>query len=111
MITIVGYRNNELRSDLTVEDIPTYLGDKNATLWVDLEGPTLEEASVLKDVFNFHPLTIEDCQAEIHFPKVDNYEDYLFLVMHAVSFHTPVNTFSTVEMNVFSGSNYLVTFH
>jgi len=111
MISVVGYRDNQMRMDLSIEDIPTYLNDKDATLWVDLEGPTVEETSILKDIFHFHPLTIEDCQAEIHFPKVDNYQDYLFLVVHAVSFHTPLNTFSTVEVNVFSGPNYMVTFH
>jgi len=111
MITILGYQNGELKQDLTVEDIPRYLHDKKSTLWVDLEGPTFEEAKILSDVFNFHPLTIEDCQAEIHFPKVDNYQDYLFMVVHGVNFHTPINTFTTVEMNIFAGQNYLVTFH
>jgi len=111
MISIVGFQNNELETNLSLEDIPHYLRDKKASLWVDLEGPTLEEVKILKSIFNFHPLTIEDCQAENHFPKVDNYQDYLFMVVHGVSFHTPINTFTTVEMNIFAGANYLVTFH
>jgi len=111
MLEIIGYKDNQLRTGLTLEDIPQYLQDKRASLWVDLEGPTMEEVRILEDVFHFHPLTIEDCQAENHFPKVDNYQDYLFMVVHGVKFHTPINAFTTVEMNIFAGSNYLVTFH
>lgn len=111
MITILGYRNKQYRNDISIEEIPAYLSDKSATIWVDLEGPTVEETEMLEKVFHFHPLTIEDCQADNHFPKVDNYQDYLFMVMHGVHFHTPINQFSTVETNLYSGLNFLVTFH
>jgi len=111
MITIFGCRGGEYRNNVALEEVPSYLSDKSATLWVDLEGPTVEETAILEAVFHFHPLTVEDCQADNHFPKVDNYQDYLFMVVHGVSFHTPINEFSTVEMNLYSGSNFLVTFH
>ncbi len=61
-------------------------GDKGLVLWVDLDNPTDEEVkTVLEGVFQFHPLAIEDCVTPSSLPKVEDYEDYLFMVMHAVT--------------------------
>ena len=79
--------------------------------WVDLEDPTPEETLVLEKVFHFHPLAIEDCVADLHHPKVDDYEEYLFLVVHGVRFDVPTGVFVTRELDIFLGRNYLVTFH
>jgi len=54
------------------------------TLWVDLEGPTLEELEGLGRLFHFHPLTIEDCLHGGQRPKLEEYDGYLFLVLHAL---------------------------
>lgn len=81
------------------------------TIWVDLEAPTPEEADVLSRVFSFHPLAIEDCWHEPQHPKIDDYGDYLFLVVHGVRYDSERGQFDTHEMNVFLGANYLITFH
>jgi magnesium transporter len=79
--------------------------------WVDLEDPTPEEASILETVFHFHPLAIEDCLADIHHPKADDYEDYLFIIVHGIRFDAPSDQFVTRELDIFLGRNYLVTHH
>lgn len=79
--------------------------------WVDLEDPTPEEASILERVFHFHPLAIEDCLADIHHPKADDYEDYLFIIVHGIRFDAPSDQFVTRELDIFLGRNYLVTHH
>jgi magnesium transporter len=79
--------------------------------WVDLEDPTPEEAEILDSVFHFHPLAVEDCLQDIHHPKVDDYEDYLFLIVHGIRFDAPNDQFITRELDVFLGPNYLVTHH
>jgi len=79
--------------------------------WVDLEDPTPEEALVLETVFRFHPLAIEDSVAEVSHPKADDYDDYLFLVVHGMRFDAPSGEFVTRPLNVFLGRNYLVTLH
>ncbi len=97
--------------DLEVEALRLVRADKGLTLWVDLDTPTPEEIkTVLTDVFQFHPLAIEDCVTPSALPKLEDYDDYLFLVMHAVDF-TRTEKFNTTELDFFIGKDYLVTFH
>ena len=85
--------------------------DKGLLLWVDLDNPTDEETKfVLESVFQFHPLAIEDCVAPNSLPKVEDYEDYLFIVTHAVDF-TRAEKFNTTELDLFLGRDYLVSYH
>jgi magnesium transporter len=97
--------------DLELEALRLVRADKGLLLWVDLANPTDEEIkSVLEGVFQFHPLAIEDCVTPSSLPKVEDYEDYLFLVIHAVDF-TRSEKFSTTELDLFLGRDFLVTFH
>ena len=97
--------------DLEIEALRLVRSDKGLVLWVDLDNPTDEEIkTVLTEIFQFHPLAVEDCVTPSPLPKIDDYEDYLFLVMHAVDF-TRTDKFNTTELDLFLGKDYLVTFH
>jgi magnesium transporter len=97
--------------DLELEALRLVRGDKGLILWVNLSNPTAEETkAILEGVFQFHPLAIEDCVAPSSLPKIEDYEDYLFLVMHAVDFNR-TEKFTTTELNLFLGKEFLVTFH
>jgi magnesium transporter len=97
--------------DLELEALRLVRADKGLILWVDLDNPTDEESkAILEESFQFHPLAIEDCVMPSPLPKVDDYEDYLFLVMHAVDF-TRSEKFGTTELDLFLGKDFLVTFH
>ena len=97
--------------DVEREALRLVRADKGLLLWVDLDKPTDDETKfVLETVFQFHPLAIEDCVAPSSLPKVEDYEDYLFIVTHAVDF-TRTEKFNTTELDFFLGRDYLVTFH
>ena len=97
--------------DLELEALRLVRSDKGLLLWVDLDNPTPEEIkTILEGVFQFHPLAIEDCVAPSSLPKVEDYEDYLFIVTHAVDF-TRMDKFNTTELDLFLGKDYVVTFH
>src|SRR6185369_8108794 len=76
--------------------------------WIDLEDPTVKEATLLEDPFHFHPLAIEDCLSEVHHPKLDDYESYIFVIVHGVRFDAPNDQFITRELDIFLGKNYLI---
>lgn len=97
--------------DLELEALRLVRADKGLILWVDLDNPTPEETkAVLEGVFQFHPLAIEDCVAPSDLPKIEDYEDYLFMVTHAVDFSRK-DKFATTELDMFMGKDYIVTYH
>ncbi len=97
--------------DPGLDFIKTMLFDDDAQIWVDLESPTPEEArSVLEGIFGFHPLAIEDCIAVTEQPKIDDYEKYLFAVIHALNVNQDRKV-ETLELNMFIGRNFLVSHH
>ena len=97
--------------DLELEALRLVQNDKGLVLWVDLENPTDQEVKdILEGVFHFHPLAIEDCLTPSPLPKIEDYDDYLFMVTHAVDF-TQENKFATTELDLFLGKEFLVTFH
>ncbi len=86
-------------------------GHPEAFHWIDLEDPSMKEAGILEEPFHFHPLAIEDCLSEVHHPKLDDYDDYLFFIVHGIRFDAPSDQFITRELDIFLGPNYLVTHH
>ncbi|HUG10372.1 MAG TPA: magnesium/cobalt transporter CorA [Opitutaceae bacterium] len=97
--------------DLEIEALRLIRADKGLHIWVDLDDPTDEEIKlILENVFAFHPLAIEDCVTPSSLPKIEDYEDYLFIVTHAVDF-SRAEQFNTTELDLFLGKGFLVTFH
>jgi magnesium transporter len=99
------------RLNLAPQDMLQALGEAQGLLWVSLERPTEAEVqSILHDVFRVHPLSIEDTlSTEYQAPKVDNFTEYIFLVMHALQPGFPAQALETMELDLFLGHNYLVT--
>jgi len=84
--------------------------DSGAMVWVDMAAPTPEEARILSDVFHFHPLSVEDAQSALQFPKIEAYPNYLYAVLHGIDVESE-QRFATRDIDFFLGSNYLVTVH
>ena len=112
MITTLVYRDHKLTPlKPGVESLAALRQEPGVLLWVDLNQPTTEEVTaVLETVFGFHPLTIEDCVADSPLPKIEDYGDYLYLVAHSIAYQAG-NGFTTSELDLFLGPNYLVTYH
>src|SRR6476660_10467584 len=110
---ILVYRpgNQKIIEGLTVDDLPELLKEKSAVIWVDMEAPTEVDERVLLDVFHFHPLTVEDCRENRHYPKVEEFPGYLYLIVHGVRADTSPDHFNTIELDAFLGPNYVITYH
>lgn len=80
-------------------------------VWVDLNSPTPDEARILSDVFHFHELAVEDALSEIHHPKVEQYDSYLYLILHGIDFRESEHCFRTQDVDFFVGEQFLVTVH
>jgi magnesium transporter len=77
--------------------------------WVHLDTPTLEEASQLAERYGWHPLDLEDVLSRRQRPKVDEYPDYLFGVLHFPVYDKAIQRLNAAELDLFVGSAWLVT--
>lgn len=79
--------------------------------WLNIEEPTERETAYLAEHYPFHPLDLDDCLSKIQRPKIDEYKDYLFLVLHFPVFNKESRVTTTSQVSVFIGGNYLITLH
>lgn len=98
----------ELIEDFAAE---AFTEHPDAYHWIDLEDPTVKESTILEDPFRFHPLAIEDTLSEVHHPKIDDYDDYIYCIVHGIRFDAPTDQFVTRELDIFLGRNFLITHH
>src|SRR3990170_3339373 len=88
------------------------LADKDGLVWLDLTVRSEEGASVLRDVFAFHELTVEDCVSPRVDPaRIDDYGDHLFVIVQAITGYEPDKELEPVEVDFYLGPNYVVSCH
>jgi magnesium transporter len=106
-------QDGTLRTNLSSDQINTALKDEQGLLWLDLMDDAPEACKpILQETFGFHPLAVEDALQEVHVPKLDDWGQYLYLVLHAIDFDTQNGEeLNTLELDVFLGQNYIVTYH
>jgi magnesium transporter len=97
--------------DLPFSALRSALADQEGLVWVDLvEADNEEITKVLVNQFHFHPLAIEDCQSDgYQTPKLDDYGEYLFLIVQSLTKNGVFEDEPTRELNVFLGKNFVVT--
>jgi magnesium transporter len=79
--------------------------------WVSINNPDEKAIASLRRTYKFHPLDLEDCLSEIQRPKIDDYDTYLFLVLH-IPVRAPRKKYiKTSELKIFIGQNFLITLH
>jgi magnesium transporter len=85
----------------TVED--------NGLRWIHIERPRLAEREWIAEHFDFHPLAFEDLVSRNQRPKVDVYDDYLFIVLYFPSYEKATGRLKAVELDLFVGPDYVIT--
>jgi len=79
--------------------------------WLDIPQPTEADVDHLRRHFPLHPLDIEDLLGSLQRPKLDEYDDYLFLVLHMPLYDKERRVTTPTEVNLFVGPDYLVSLH
>src|SRR6201989_988709 len=77
--------------------------------WINIERPRAVDMSWLEEHFDFHPLDYEDVRSRNQRPKVDEYDDYLFIVLHFPRYDKTVGRLNAAEVDIFVGPDYLIT--
>jgi magnesium transporter len=77
--------------------------------WINIERPGPLEQGWLEEHFEFHPLDYEDIRSRNQRPKIDEYDDYLFIVLHFPVFDKKIGRLNGEELDIFIGPDYLIT--
>jgi magnesium transporter len=77
--------------------------------WIHIERPRNADRAWLEERFDFHPLDYEDVLSRNQRPKIDEYEDYLFIVLHFPRFDKQVKRLNAAELDLFVGPDFLIT--
>ena len=77
--------------------------------WEHITNPTEDDFRYLLEDFNFHPLDIDDCRGTNQRPKIDEYDDYYFLILHFPYFDKGNKNVRTREVKIFWGKDFIIT--
>jgi magnesium transporter len=83
----------------------------NGLAWINIEKPTRQETDYLAQHYPFHPLDLDDCLSRIQRPKLDEYSDYLFIVLHFPLFRKEDQVTVPDQVSIFIGRDYLISLH
>jgi len=121
-MNILVFENSKPR-EAQVSELGELLRTEGTIIWMDIFNCGDDEAAILRDIFHFHPLAIEDTRNQRQRPKLEEYEDYLFIIMNSVQMATErgigVESMGSViyhdldfrELDLFVGRNYVVSVH
>jgi magnesium transporter len=102
---VVGAQDgDEVRFDRDTAERLLAAGD---FFWLDLDQPTDDDFQILRDVFKFHPLAIEDSEQFSQRAKLDEYDDFVFIVVYGAT----ADEASLVEVHCFYSERFLITVH
>jgi magnesium transporter len=101
-------RGRTLATDVAARSTIAELESAGLT-WVHVDAPDHETAVELAERFGWHPLDVEDILSRRQRPKVDDYPEYLFAVLHFPRYDSAVQRLNAAELDMFLGPDYLVT--
>ena len=110
LVNCVVYEDGSKLADIPVSQISEYVALPKCFVWVALQDATSAELTELQQEFDLHPLAVEDAQNGHQRPKVEEYGDSIFAVLHLLEFGDgPAPELHVGEVDVFVGRNYLVS--
>lgn len=102
-----------VRTDISPDEFPRLIRDRKGLLWVDFMSEPQEIAEPILKSFGFHPLAIDDALQETHTPKIDDWGDYIYIVLNIMNYRQENGIFESEidELDIFLGKNFVITFH
>src|SRR5215211_6921521 len=100
----------DIRKNMPPQEFPTLIANQHGILWVDFVSEPPDICLPVLEGFGFHPLAIDDALQETHVPKLDDWGDYLYVVLNYMDVTARGDNWSTNvdELDIFLGENYIV---
>ncbi|MDP3994097.1 MAG: magnesium transporter CorA family protein [Candidatus Doudnabacteria bacterium] len=81
----------------------------NELRWINITGPDQEMVDYLRENFHFHVLDLEDVLSKAQYPKIDAYQDYLFIILQFPLYESHKRIYKRTELDIFFGKDYIIT--
>ena len=107
LISCVVYQDGKKIAEIATHEIHEYLTRPKCFVWVALHDPEPSQLNEMQQEFDLHPLAVEDARAGHERPKIEEYGDSLFAVLHVVE--AIGGEFSVGELAIFTGPNYVLS--
>jgi len=107
LISCVAYQDGTKLGDIPIAQIPEYMHRPHCFVWVALHDATAEELAEMQKSFDLHPLAVEDALVGHQRPKVEEYGDSLFAVLHLVE--PAEGEYRVGELAIFAGAQYILS--
>ena len=107
LVNCVAYQEGRKVADIARHDIRSYLGRPGGFVWVALSDPSDDELIEMQEEFDLHPLAVEDARHGHQRPKIEEYDDDLFVVVHTLEFAG--GELLAGEVDIFVGRNYVLS--
>jgi len=107
LVNCVAYRDGKRIADIEPHEISDYVKQEGTFVWVALKDSTEAELTSMQEEFDLHPLAVEDARHGHQRPKVEEYGDSLFVVLHTVEVHG--DELHVGEVDIFVGPNYVLS--
>jgi magnesium transporter len=91
--------------------ISDHLAEKGNVIWLDVDQPKPKDFQLIAEEFELNPLAVEDALGERQRPKLDHYDDHLFITLYDSSLDMTTGELTTRELSLFVGEQYLITVH
>ncbi len=107
LIKCVAYEKGKKVGDIAVEDIRQYIDRPDSFVWVALREPDAATLEEMQRQFGLHPLAVEDARVGHQLPKIEEYGDCVFVVLHMIE--TDGDELRVGEVAIFAGRNYILS--
>jgi magnesium transporter len=108
LVNCVAYTDGKKLADIGIDEISNYLGRPDCFVWVALRDATDAELVQMQEEFGLHDLAIEDARHGHQRPKVEEYGDIVFAVLHMIEFGA-TDELRVGELNIFAGPNFVLS--
>ncbi|MEG0884535.1 MAG: CorA family divalent cation transporter, partial [Janthinobacterium sp.] len=102
-----AYRDGKKIAHFDIDKVGDFLGDPGCFVWIGLASPDVAAMQALQSAFGLHELAVEDAQGAHERPKLEEYGDTLFMVMHTATLDGDAIVYG--ETHVFLGPRFIIT--
>jgi magnesium transporter len=108
---VVRHPSGVLEEGLETQQMAEALGDEGMVGWLDLEAPSPGDLQTLERLFDFHPLAIEDAENPETRPKIEEYDNFLFVVTRGINHNPDASALDLIPLYAFLNRHVIVTVH